>query len=112
MNGVTIIQVLAALLLTAVLLPLYFLPAVIGIKRRNKIAILVLNLLLGWTVIGWIAVLIWAVREDEPESAHPLVSVRAVLPQYCAGCRSYSTPNSSVCRNCGRALHGLRMGNS
>ncbi|TGE07584.1 superinfection immunity protein [Hymenobacter fodinae] len=31
----------------------YFLPSVIGRDQQNARAILLLNLLLGWTIIGW-----------------------------------------------------------
>ena len=42
---------------------LYILPSLIARKRDHKqeTAIILLNLLLGWTLIGWIAALIWAV---------------------------------------------------
>jgi hypothetical protein len=30
-----------------------------------------LNTLLGWTVIGWIAALVWALRSPETESFDP-----------------------------------------
>jgi hypothetical protein len=45
----------------------YFLPAVIAYanKRRQREAITVLNLLLGWTVIGWIVALVWSLCEDK-----------------------------------------------
>ncbi len=45
-----------------VLFVLYWLPTVIALYRKhhNKWAILVLNLLLGWTVLGWIAALVWS----------------------------------------------------
>lgn len=46
---------------------LYFLPSVVGEKKRNARAILVLNIFLGWTVIGWIVALIWAVTVEKPE---------------------------------------------
>ncbi|GFO81220.1 MAG: hypothetical protein A49_08470 [Methyloceanibacter sp.] len=41
---------------------IYFLPGLLASfrKHRNHNAIFVLNLLLGWTVIGWIVALIWA----------------------------------------------------
>ena len=41
---------------------LYFLPAAIAVLRphQSAAAILVLNLLLGWTVLGWIVALIWS----------------------------------------------------
>lgn len=43
---------------------LYFLPSVIGGKKRNINAIFVLNLFLGWTAIGWIVAMVWACTKD------------------------------------------------
>ena len=42
---------------------LYFLPAVIGAARRARylVALIIVNMLLGWTVLGWIAALVMAV---------------------------------------------------
>jgi len=42
----------------------YFAPAIVAADRRHpgKAGILTLNLLLGWTVLGWIAALIWALN--------------------------------------------------
>jgi hypothetical protein len=47
---------------------LYFLPAIVAFARskRDAVSILVLNLLLGWTVIGWVIALVWALRQDVP----------------------------------------------
>jgi len=41
---------------------LYFLPAIIANSRKhkNKKTIITLNILLGWTGIGWFACLIWS----------------------------------------------------
>jgi Superinfection immunity protein len=41
---------------------IYFLPAIIAGFRNhhNTAAILVLNLFLGWTGLGWIASLVWS----------------------------------------------------
>lgn len=41
---------------------LHFLPSIIAFNRGHtrRIAILVLNILLGWTIIGWIILLIWS----------------------------------------------------
>lgn len=38
----------------------YFLPTLVSLKHRQQFAIFLLNLLLGWTVLGWIIALIWA----------------------------------------------------
>ncbi|WP_277226774.1 superinfection immunity protein [Hymenobacter sp. YC55] len=45
---------------------LYFIPAIVAKGKRNATSILVLNLLLGWTILGWIAALIWALSNDAP----------------------------------------------
>ena len=40
----------------------YFLPALLatGRKHHQNGAIFTLNLLLGWTFLGWVAALVWA----------------------------------------------------
>lgn len=47
---------------TLFVIALYFLPSVIAAKRDNTRmdAIFILNILLGWTIVGWIAAFIWA----------------------------------------------------
>jgi ABC-type transport system involved in cytochrome c biogenesis permease component len=54
-----------------VIFGLYFLPTFIGLKKRNSTAICMLNLFLGWTVIGWIIALVWALTVDTPATAAP-----------------------------------------
>lgn len=46
-----------------VTIAIFFLPTIIAIMRhhRNSLAIFLVNLLLGWTGIGWIVALIWSV---------------------------------------------------
>jgi hypothetical protein len=45
-----------------VLIALYLIPAWVAFGRHHhdRVAILVLNLLLGWSVLGWIIALVWA----------------------------------------------------
>ena len=42
----------------------YFIPTILGWRKKQGIAICILNLFLGWTLIGWVAALIWASLED------------------------------------------------
>ncbi len=57
-------------LLFAVLITLlslfYFLPFAIAFnrKRANTGAIFALNLFLGWSLIGWVLALVWALKEE------------------------------------------------
>ena len=45
------------------LMTIYMLPTGIALLRnkRNKASIFVLNLLLGWTFVGWVIALVWGV---------------------------------------------------
>jgi len=49
-----------------IILIIYFFPSLIaGLRRkRNGGAIFVLNLFLGWTLIGWVIALVWAAKHD------------------------------------------------
>lgn len=46
----------------------YFLPSIIALARskRDTLAIFLLNFFLGWTGIGWIIALVWALKADVP----------------------------------------------
>jgi hypothetical protein len=50
-------------LLIAIILAAYFMPWLIGLNRgvNSVIVLFLVNLLLGWTIIGWIVCMIWAV---------------------------------------------------
>jgi hypothetical protein len=49
-------------------LVLYFLPSIVALARnkRDLLAIFLLNMFLGWSVIGWIVALVWAAKNDVP----------------------------------------------
>ena len=47
------------------LIAVYFLPSLIGINKRNKLSLFVLNLFLGWTLVGWVVALVWAFKKED-----------------------------------------------
>lgn len=49
------------------ILVIYFMPSIIAFqsKKSNTKAIVVLNLLLGWTILGWVGALIWALVKEK-----------------------------------------------
>ncbi|MBO4672146.1 MAG: superinfection immunity protein [Alphaproteobacteria bacterium] len=47
------------------LIVLYFLPAIVAINKKHADAICVLNIFLGWTFVGWVGALVWAVADDK-----------------------------------------------
>ena len=54
-------------LLVSILSLFYFLPFAIAFhkKRANTGAIFALNLFLGWSLIGWVVALVWALKEEQ-----------------------------------------------
>jgi len=49
----------------------YFAPTIVALARhkRNTPSIFLLNLFLGWTLVGWIIALVWASTVDVPAPA-------------------------------------------
>lgn len=43
---------------------IYFIPSMVADCRnlKEKTQILILNLFLGWTIIGWVVALVWACK--------------------------------------------------
>ncbi len=56
---------LLEILLVVLIFIVYFLPTLIAFLRqhKNKLAIFLLNLLLGWTILGWVGSLVWSVTK-------------------------------------------------
>ncbi|QAT16675.1 hypothetical protein BU251_02480 [Candidatus Velamenicoccus archaeovorus] len=56
---------LLELALIVLMIVFYFLPTLVAYFRQHKniLAIFVLNLLLGWTVLGWVGSLVWSVMK-------------------------------------------------
>jgi hypothetical protein len=56
---------------------LYFIPSIIAFVRdaKNKAAIIVLNILTGWTLLGWLIALIWSLAAEKRNAMRQLRSV-------------------------------------
>ena len=90
-----VLAFILVVLFTVVPVILYILPSIIADKRQNSGSIKRLNLWLGWTGIGWIVALIWALRspkrqprklvgsEVQPSSSTPIARPdRFGFPRY------------------------------
>jgi len=55
-------RVVILLLMVILMLLIYFIPTYVAFSKRhvNKVPILIINLFLGWTFIGWVIALVWA----------------------------------------------------
>ena len=63
-------EVLFALFLFLCLIALYLLPCFVAFGRshKNRAAITVMNIFLGWSFFGWIVALIWAFTSNTEPS--------------------------------------------
>ena len=74
-STIPVVTVLAVLLLIGV--AFYFIPTVVAIARRssNTVAVVLINVFLGWSLIGWIVALVLAAtggpRYRNPFRAYP-----------------------------------------
>lgn len=64
MNDIT--TAASGALYVTIMVALYFLPVLIaaGRSHRNFASIALLNLFTGWTLIGWLAALIWSASDN------------------------------------------------
>ncbi|MDE3016814.1 MAG: superinfection immunity protein [Pseudomonadota bacterium] len=63
MNTVTILGLIGFI----AFIILYFFPSIFAYRtnHRNKRSILVLNIFMGFTYVGWVACLLWAVYKEK-----------------------------------------------
>lgn len=59
--------VILPLLIIFFTLPGYLLPAIVAYLRKHPrpLLILALSILFGWTIIGWLILLVWAYRAKD-----------------------------------------------
>ncbi len=58
---------ISVLLIIICIFAFYLIPTIIAFseKKKNTSSIAVVNIFLGWTLIGWIVALAWAVSKDK-----------------------------------------------
>jgi hypothetical protein len=81
---------------------LYFLPSIIAHNKTNFGGVFVLNLLLGWTFVGWIIAFVWALSGNSVVMIHQAAGFGG--SNFCTRCgRAQATP-ARFCSNCGGVL--------
>ncbi len=82
----------------------YFIPMFVTMYRNHpsRSAIVALNLLLGWTVLGWVIALVWALTGRRAE-----LEARAGDRRPCPHCAEPILAEAQVCRFCGRDVAPL-----
>lgn len=83
---------------------LYFLPALEARARKhpNLTAIELVNIFLGWTLVGWVCALAWAYKDAEATPA-PAPAAAAEM-KACPFCAEDVRVEAIKCKHCGSAL--------
>ena len=83
---------MAGFIVLALLLAFYFIPTIIGYvnDQPNAQSIAVVNIFLGWTIIGWVVALAWAF------AAHEKVQATVACPM----CAEPILPQAVRCKHC------------
>ncbi len=108
-------MMIAIILMIVVGTAIYFIPSVIAYSRsaRNFLAIFLLNLFLGWSLVGWLGSLIWALVDDKkepapapffPAPAPPALTSAPAPIAYCPQCGQSVGPADQFCSHCGHPL--------
>jgi len=65
---------IAGIVLLIVGLLVYFIPSIVAMKKNHpqKVAILLLNIFLGWTFIGWVGSLVWAFIKPQSNNSNKI----------------------------------------
>ena len=86
---------------------LYFLPAFLARNKPDFTSILILNILAGWTFIGWIIALVWALSSGRQQQvAAPAQSTASPQPRtagsfFCTSCGKPCPAGARFCSSCG-----------
>jgi hypothetical protein len=85
-----------------VILIFYFIPAMVAWGKRSFGSVMAINFFLGWTIVGWVVALAWALKDD-PKPTQVIVQAPA-NPLLCSNCGKYSAAGSRFCAGCGNGL--------
>ena len=91
----------------------YFIPSIIARNKMNFTGILLLNIFLGWTFLGWVGALIWAITDKTPAEYQRLNnSVKQPDSAYkhkCRHCGFESYEKTTFCPVCSKDEKGMTM---
>ena len=96
------ISVLFLFVIGLACLCVYFLPTIVASHRRHPstIGIFILNLFLGWSLIGWVVGLVWAC--SGPRGVDPYVARMINEPtKRCPACAEEILAAARKCKHCG-----------
>ena len=104
---------LAVGLVTFLAITGYLLPSIVAVKRdkHNALAIIWLNVLLGWTLVGWVVAMVWAVTKDTVLTAQVPASPASPLFKYDYSAKPAAPagPDVKICPFCAEEVRAAAL---
>lgn len=88
---------------------LYFAPGIVAATRShpNRMPIFLLDLFLGWTLIGWVGALVWAYSGTQAPASDAAPGLTLSDTKECPYCAEDIRRSAIKCRHCGSELEPI-----
>ena len=83
---------------------MYFVPTIAARNKSQFSPVAILNLFLGWTIVGWVIALAWALEDPQQTVVQQFPVNPFQSPIFCNACGKYSQGGSGFCTTCGARL--------
>lgn len=83
---------------------IYLIPWIVSLGKPQSVSVFFLNLFLGWTFVGWVVALVWAVAKPQQVVIQYQPQPATQMGPFCRQCGSPAAGTGRFCISCGSAM--------